>query len=137
MIFYACRGYATVVKSSLSNATGTFLRVLLAHYTYKYYRLSFNQALGCIVGFLGVMVVNFSAGLLSLDFTLLGEGSIVMAAFVLSAASIYGKKVSPHVDSVVLTGWQLAIGSLATLLAGFSTGGSLRVFPPNSSALLL
>ena len=34
------------------------------------------------------------AGLLSFDFTLLGEGFIVMAAFVLSAASIYGKKVS-------------------------------------------
>ena len=29
--------------------------------------------------------VNFSAGLLNFDFTLLGEGSILMAAFALSA----------------------------------------------------
>jgi drug/metabolite transporter (DMT)-like permease len=136
VFFYVGLAYATGVKSSIMNATGTFFSVLLAHYIYKNDRLSFNKALGCIVGFLGVMVVNFSAGLLSLDFTLLGEGSIVMAAFVLSAASIYGKKVSQHVDSVVLTGYQLAIGGLALLLMGFAAGGTLTGFTVKSTALL-
>ena len=41
-----------------------------------------------MVGFVGVMVVNFGSGVLEFDFTLLGEGSVVMAALVLSAASI-------------------------------------------------
>lgn len=81
------------------------------------------------------MVVNFSAGLLSFDFTLLGEGFIVIAAFVLSAASIYGKRVSQQVDSVVLTGYQLAIGGLA-LLMGLAAGGTLTGFTLKSTALL-
>lgn len=119
------------------NATGTFFSVLLAHYIYKNDRLSFNKALGCIVGFTGVMVVNFSDGLVSFDFTLLGEGFVVIAAFVLSAASIYGKKVSQHVDSVVLTGYQLAIGGLALLLIGFATGGSMSGFTIKSTALMV
>ena len=137
VFFYTGLAYATGVKSSIMNATGTFFSVLLAHYIYKNDRLSFNKALGCIVGFLGVMVVNFSAGLLSFDFTLLGEGFIVIAAFVLSAASIYGKKVSQQVDSVVLTGYQLAIGGLALLLIGFAAGGTLTGFTVKSTALLM
>ncbi|MES2363576.1 MAG: DMT family transporter [Pseudomonadota bacterium] len=137
VFFYTGLAYATGVKSSIMNATGTFFSVLLAHFIYKNDRLSFNKVLGCLVGFAGVMVVNFSAGLLSFDFTLLGEGFIVIAAFVLSSASIYGKKVSQHVDSVVLTGWQLSIGGLVLLLAGFAAGGTLTGFTLKSTALMV
>ena len=136
VFFYIGLAYATGVKSSIMNATGTFFSVLLAHAIYKNDKLSFNKVLGCIIGFLGVMAVNFSAGLLSFDFTLLGEGFVVIAAFVLSAASIYGKKISQHVDSVVLTGYQLGIGGLALLVLGWATGGSLTGFTFKSTALL-
>ncbi len=136
VLFYIGLAYATGVKSSIMNATGTFFSVLLAHFIYKNDRLSFNKVLGCVVGFAGVMVVNFSDGLLSFDFTLLGEGFVVIAAFVLSAASIYGKKVSQHVDSVVLTGWQLAIGGAALLLIGLVTGGTLATLTFKSAALM-
>lgn len=136
VFFYIGLAHATGVKSSIMNATGTFFSVLLAHCIYKNDRLSFNKALGCTVGFIGVMVVNFSDSLLSFDFTLQGEGFIVIAAFALSAASIYGKKVSQHVDSVVLTGYQLTVGGLALLLIGLATGGSLSGFTFKSTALL-
>ncbi|ABM39124.1 DMT family transporter [Polaromonas naphthalenivorans] len=136
VFFYIGLAYATGVKSSIMNATGTFFSVLLAHWIYKNDRLSANKALGCLIGFAGVMVVNFSAGLLSFDVALRGEGFIVIAAFVLSAASIYGKKVSQQVDSVVLTGYQLAIGGLALLLLGFAAGGTLSGFTVKSAALL-
>nr|WP_315245540.1 DMT family transporter [uncultured Albidiferax sp.] len=137
VFFYIGLAYATGVKSSIMNATGTFFSVLLAHFIYQNDRLSFNKVLGCVVGFVGVMVVNFRPGLLSFDFTLLGEGSVVLAAFILSAASIYGKKLSQQVDSVVLTGYQLAIGGVALLLLGFATGGALEAFTWASAALML
>jgi drug/metabolite transporter (DMT)-like permease len=135
VFFYIGLAYATGVKSSIMNATGTFFSVLLAHYIYKNDRLSYNKVLGCVVGFLGVMAVNFQDSLLNLDFTLLGEGFIVIAAFVLSAASIYGKKVSQRIDSVVLTGWQLGIGGVGLLLLGYAFGGHLRL--PSVQAFLL
>ena len=137
VFFYIGLAYATGVKSSIMNATGTFFSVLLAHFIYRNDRLSFNKVLGCVVGFAGVMVVNFSDSLLSFDFTLLGEGCVVIAAFVLSAASIYGKKVSQQIDSVVLTGWQLLIGGAALLLIGFATGGTLAALTWKSAALML
>lgn len=137
VFFYVGLAHATGVKSSIMNATGTFFSVLLAHFIYKNDRLSFNKMLGCVVGFAGVMVVNFSEGLLSFDFTLLGEGFVVIAAFVLSAASIYGKKVSQEVDSVVLTGWQLGIGGAALLVAGLASGGRLGAWSWQATLLMV
>lgn len=135
VFFYIGLAYATGVKSSIMNATGTFFSVLLAHFIYHNDRLSHRKVLGCVAGFAGVMVVNFQASLLSLDFTLLGEGFVVIAAFVLSAASIYGKQVSQGIDSVVLTGWQLGIGGVGLLLLGYLFGGHLGL--PSAAALAL
>ena len=137
IFFYVGLAYATGVKGSIMNATGTFFSVLLAHFIYHNDRLSLNKVIGCLVGFAGVMVVNFNRDLLDFDFSLLGEGFVVLAAFILSAASIYGKKVSQSMDSVVLTGYQLGIGGVALMLGGTLTGGTLAGFTLASSALLL
>lgn len=134
--FYVGLAYTTGVKSSIMNATVVFFSVLLAHFIYRNDRLNFNKTIGCLIGFAGVMVVNFSPDLLDFDFTLLGEGFVVIAAFILSAAMIYGKKLSQSMDSVVLTGYQLGIGGLALVLAGYGTGGALTGFTLQSSALM-
>ena len=137
VFFYIGLAYTTGVKGSIMNATGTFFSVLLAHFIYHNDRLSWNKVLGCAVGFVGVMVVNFNDSLLDFHFTLAGEGSVVMAAFILSAASIYGKKVSQDMDSIVLTGYQLAIGGIALTLGGYVFGGTLSGFSWKASALLV
>ncbi len=139
VFFYTGLAYTTGVKSSIMNATGTFFSVLLAHFIYRNDRLDRRKLLGCVIGFAGVMVVNFGnglAGLLAFDFTLLGEGFVVIAAFILAAASIYGKRVSQSVDAVVMTAWQLVIGGGALLVAGYAAGGDLTGFSFASSALL-
>jgi drug/metabolite transporter (DMT)-like permease len=134
--FYVGLAYTTGVKGSIMNATGTFFSVLLAHFIYKNDRLSMNKILGCTVGFVGVMVVNFSQDLLDFHFALAGEGFVVIAAFILSAASIYGKKISQDMDSIILTGYQLAIGGLVLVVGGYAVGGTLTGFTLKSSALL-
>lgn len=137
--FYIGLAHTTGVKSSIMNATGTFFSVLLAHWIYANDRLSYGKAIGCAVGFAGVMVVNLGAGLggvLALDFSLLGEGFVVIAAAVLAGASIYGKRISQGVDPIVMTGWQLAIGGAALLALGYAWGGQLTRFTPASTALL-
>lgn len=138
VFFYVGLAHTTGVKGSILNATGTFFSVLLAHFVFHNDRLSRRKALGCAVGFVGVMVVNLRAGGPGMDggFTLLGEGFIVIAALVLSAASIYGKGLSQRLDPMVMTAWQLAIGGLLLALAGHAGGGRLSGFGWASSALL-
>lgn len=137
VFFYVGLAYTTGVKGSIMNATGTFFSVLLAHWVYHNDRLSHAKLWGCLVGFAGVMVVNLGRGSLDLDFTLLGEGFVVIAAFVLAAASIYGKQVSQRMHSVVMTGWQLGIGGATLLAIGWALGGSLTGFTVASAALLV
>ncbi len=55
------------------NATGTFFSVLLAHFIYHNDKLSYNKTLGCVLGFAGVMLVNFHGGLA--DFVLSGRAT--------------------------------------------------------------
>jgi drug/metabolite transporter (DMT)-like permease len=125
VFFYVGLAHTTGVKASILNATGTFFSVLLAHFIYHNDRLDRRKTLGCLVGFAGVMAVNLRGGGQGLDasVTLLGDGFIVIAAFVLSAASIYGKRLSQRIDTMVMTGYQLAIGGLALLLVGQASGG--------------
>lgn len=125
VFFYIGLAHTTGVKSSIMNATGTFFSVLLAHFIYRQERLDHRKALGCLVGFGGVLVVNVSPQLAEFDFTLLGEGFVVIAAFVLAAASIYGKRLSQRFDAVLMTGAQLAIGGALLLLVGQLAGGRL------------
>jgi len=136
VFFYVGLAHTTGVKSSIMNSTGTFFSVLMAHFIYANDRLSMRKTIGCLVGFAGVMVVNFSPDLLDFNFSLRGEGFLVFAAFILSAGTIYGKKISQQMDSIVLTGYQLSIGGAALILVGAGGGGVLTGFTVKSSALL-
>jgi len=138
VFFYIGLAHATGVKSSIMNATSVFFSVVLAHFIYADDRLSGRKALGCLIGFLGVVVVNLGGGgEFGFDFTLLGEGFIVIAAFVLAAASIYGKRLSRNLDPMVMTGWQLAIGGLILTAAGMALGGRIQGLDLTSGTLLL
>lgn len=136
IFFYIGLAFTTGVKGSIMNATGTFFSVLLAHFIYQNDKLSYNKTLGCILGFAGVMVVNFNSGLMDFSFSLLGDGSVVLAAFILSAATLYGKRISQTVDPTVMTGYQLGIGGLALVIGGYAFGGSLSVYGLASVAIL-
>lgn len=137
VFFYVGLAYATGVKASIMNATGTFFSVLLAHFIYHNDRLNHRKALGCAIGFAGVLAVNFNNSLLDFDFTLMGEGFIVIAAFILAAASIYGKRISQRLDVMLMTAWQLAIGGLALMILGWVFGGHIGNFNWQSSLLLI
>ena len=136
VFFYIGLANATGTKSSIMNATGTFFSVLLAHFIYHDDRLSNRRVLGCLVGFAGVAAANYGPTLLQPDFTWAGEGSIVLAAFILSAASIYGKKLSQRLNAAVMTGWQMLIGGAALLIGGWLAGGRMADFTSASTALL-
>ncbi len=139
VFFYIGLAHTTGVKASIMNATSTFFSVLLAHWLYHNDRLTWRKSLGCGAGFVGVMVVNLGGlggGLAGVEFTLLGEGFVVIAALVLAVGGIYGKRISQHMDPVAMTGWQLVVGGAVLLAAGYALGGSLGRVTPASSALL-
>lgn len=135
-LFYIGLAFTTGVKGSIMNATGTFFSVLLAHFIYHNDKLSYNKAIGCVLGFAGVMIVNFNGGISDFTFTLLGDGFVVFAAFILSASTLYGKRISQTVDPTVMTGYQLGFGGAVLIVIGYATGGTLQVHGLASVAIL-
>ncbi|CAG74590.1 putative membrane protein [Pectobacterium atrosepticum SCRI1043] len=135
VFFYIGLAYTTGVKGSIMNATSTFFSVLLAHYLYQNDKLNINKIIGCILGFAGVMAVNINSNGMNIGFTLLGDGFVVIAAFILSASTIYGKRISQTMDPTVMTGYQLAIGGIILTISGYCTGGSLII--PDWRAVLM
>jgi drug/metabolite transporter (DMT)-like permease len=136
IFFYIGLAFTTGVKGSIMNATGTFFSVLLAHFIYQNDRLSVNKIVGCVLGFAGVMVVNFNSRLMDFSFSWMGDGFVVLAAFILSAASLYGKRISQTVDPTIMTGWQLAMGGVVLTVGGYLAGGRLTFHGWESVAIL-
>lgn len=135
IFFYIGLAYTTGVKGSIMNATSTFFSVLIAHCLYANDKITPNKAIGCLLGFLGVTIVNIK-GLDDFSFTLMGDGFVVIAAFILSAATIYGKRISQTMDPIVMTGYQLAVGGIILTLTGYFSGGTLSVHGWNSVLIL-
>ena len=125
--FYVGVANTSGAKSSVVNSMGSFFSVLLAHFIYADDRINVRKALGCLLGFAGVVAVNWSGDLL-FDWKLRGEGFVIIAAFVLSAASLWGRHLSMRLDPMVLTGWQLFTGGVALIGAGLAMGGRIGPF---------
>lgn len=138
IFFYVGLSYTTGVRGSIINGTGTFVSIILAHFIYKNDKLNFNKVIGCIVGFLGVVIVNLNGTSLGgSSVTFIGEGFIMIAAIISSASSIYGKKITQIQEPSIVTGFQLFIGGVILTILGFILGGSLNGFTIKSTLLLI
>ncbi|MDL2260318.1 DMT family transporter [Deltaproteobacteria bacterium OttesenSCG-928-K17] len=135
VFFYIGLANTSGVKASIINSTSVFFSVILAHFFYKYDRLNRHTVSGCLLGFAGVLIVNWG-GEFEAGFKLTGEGFLLMAFFSGAAASIYGKQLSQGIDPTLMTGWQLTSGGLTLTALGLATGGWLTNFTAASSGLL-
>ena len=121
--------FVNILATSLGTIIGIRLYgdfgVLLAHYLVRGDRLTLTKMAGCVVGFLGVLAVNFNPQLLDFRFSLMGDGAVLFAAFLMASGMVYGKHVSQTLDSAIMTGYQLLIGGAVLLLVGFALGGHL------------
>jgi len=137
IFFYIGLANTTGVNGAILNSTGAFFSVILAHFIYIDDNLNTKKIVGCILGFTGVMIVNFNAALFNFSFNIIGDGFIVIAAFIFAAGAIYGKKLAANLDVMVLTGYNLFIGGIVLTLLGLFTGGRVHNFTIISSSLLI
>ncbi|MFT8348634.1 DMT family transporter [Clostridium saccharoperbutylacetonicum] len=138
IFFYVGLSYTTGVRGSIINGTGTFISIILAHFIYKNDKLNFNKIAGCIIGFVGVIIVNLNGQSLGgSSFTFKGEGFVMIAAIIFAGSAIYGKRVTQNQEPPVVTGFQLFIGGIILTILGFTLRGSLEGFTIKSTVLLI
>ncbi len=137
IFFYMGVAYTTGVKTAIINGTQTFIAILIACLVFRYEKLTMKKVLGCILGFAGVVIINYDPSGMTGDFTLKGEGAILLAAIAYALSSALVKKYSQKEEPVVLSGYQFVFGGIIMTICGFFMGGQLSGWCVKSVILLV
>lgn len=127
IFFYVGIGNTTGVIGAILTATGTFFSLILPHFYYKDDKLTLNKILGLIIGFSGVIFMNFGKGGFQSQFTFLGEGILMISSFVGAAANIYAKEKSSDINPVKCNAYQMLFGSLIMIIASLPLAGGNQI----------
>ncbi len=137
-LFYNGLANVTGVKGSIISSLGTFFAVILPHFYYQNEKWSSNKMFGLALGFIGIIYVNLSKGSIDSDFSFYGEGFLILGALISAGSSILAKEVSKKVNSLVMTSYQMLIGSSVMILFSWSqTGGNVIQFNTKIMPLFL
>ena len=123
--FYIGLSHSQGARASILNSLGTFILVLLACMFFKTDKLTLKKIVGCIVGFAGVLALNLGLNDNSSNFTLLGDGMIILNALCSAVAGLMTRGLGKRVDIFVGTGYSLAIGGILLIIPGIFMGGTL------------
>lgn len=138
IFFYISMSHTTGVKGAIIDASGFFFVVILAHFFYKNDRFTPTKAVGCILGFLGIIMVNIN-GLSAADirFNFLGDGFMLLAALFFAIGSLLSKNLCAKADAAMITGYQLGIGGFVLIIIAVIFGGNLKTITLPGILLLI
>lgn len=136
--FYIGLSNTTGMKASIITGSGSFFLALFSHWWLKDDHLNRRKITGLILGFIGIIMVNFNSDQLNLDFRVTGEGFIILT----SLSSVLGlfivKKTSVRINPPVLSAYQLTFGGIMLFLIAFIfERPSVVVFSPELLLILL
>lgn len=125
LLFYASLAHTSGVRGSIIISSNVFFAILLASLLFRQESLTRSKALGCLLGFAGVVLINLTDDMFSGGLTLQGEGFMVLAALCSAMASVLFKRYAGMESSSVLSGYQFLVGGLTLAAAGLLLGGRL------------
>ena len=133
--FYIGLSHSEGARAAIFNSLGTFMLVLFACMFFKSDRLTSRKILGCAIGFAGILALNIGGGE-SGQFTLMGDGMIILNALCSALAGLMTRGLGRRVDIFVGTGYSLAIGGLLLIIPGLAFGGTLPLITTQGQIIL-
>lgn len=133
---YIGLAYTTGVNTSVFNAVGTLLYIVLAWIIYRDEKVSEIKVLGCSIGFFGILLNSLATqkmGILSLR----GDGFIIISSVCFAIGFLYSKHCVKNSNPFLLTGIQMGFGGLVLLAVGLIFGGKLPTISTNGIILLV
>ncbi len=124
------------VKSSVILATNVFASLLIAALLFRQEKLTPLKITGCVVGFVGVVLVTVFGKSVDYHITFGGEGFIFLSSLCYGLSGCLMKSFSRDDSPVMLSGWQFVFGGAVMILTGFCLGGRFSGFTAASLLLL-
>ena len=124
------------VKASVIIGMSVFITLVLSAVVFKLEDLTSKKVIGCLIGFIGIMIINMNGFSYDFSFSLTGEGFILISTVASAFSSVMMKKFSKDDNPMMLSGWQFFIGGIILSASGFSMGGRI-IFSGISSVILM
>ncbi len=137
VLFYVGLAHTTGVKGSILQGTGVLFSLLIACLLFRTERLTFWKTFGCIIGFAGIILVNFNGSAMDMQYSFIGEGFMILASVASSFSTVFIKLFSQKENPVMLSGYQFMVGGACLTVVGAVTGGKLTGFSAAGGLLIL
>lgn len=124
------------VKASVIIGMSVFITLVLSAVIFKLEDLTSKKVIGCLIGFIGIMIINMNGFSYDFSFSLMGEGFILISTVASAFSSVIMKKFSKDENPMMLSGWQFFIGGIILSTVGFSMGGRI-IFSGISAYILM
>lgn len=118
IFFYLGLAHTSGVNSAVIDSLTTFFSLLIACLVFRMEKLTFRKVLGCILGFLGIILIHFRGG--AFTFSFLGDGLVALSALCYGVSSCLIKHYSKEHDPVVYSGYQFFLGGFVMILVGLT-----------------
>jgi len=135
LLFYIGLSNCSGVKSSVVEATNVFLAIIVACFIFRLEKFTAIKLIGCIVGFAGIVLINFNGLDFNMSFT--GEGFIFLSALSSAFSASMIKKFSARENTVTLSGYQFLLGGIILSAAGLIAGGRISSVSLSGALMLL
>ncbi len=125
ILFYIGVANSSGVHSAILTGAANLWAILLACFLFRQETMNLPKLLGCLLGFGGILIMNFTGE--GSGVTFLGEGFLLFSGLCSGIASGQAKLYSCTESPVTLTGWQFLLGGAVMMLCAFVMGGRLAV----------
>ncbi len=124
--YYVGVAHTSGVTGTILSGAGGFFSILAAVIIFRYEKMTSRKTIGCILGLAGVIIMNISlSGGASFNFTMMGEGLVLLAQISYGISGNLVKKYSRKYSVAMLSGYQFILGGLIMIAAGLLLGGSI------------
>lgn len=134
----------STINSTILAQSTIFFAAILAHFAYKNDKLTTVKVVALLVGFAGLIISQLTGGEGKtfsdlFGFSITGEGFMLVYGLIAALATMFAKKIGSTLNSFVMTGWNLIIGSIALFAIGVGMGGRLSAitWTPTGVIMLL
>ena len=129
VLHYACTyiGLSTTdsSKTALLKQSGALIYVCFSFLFFKDEKFSVYKIIGAIVGFCGIIVINFSKSILSFSF---GDILILCASVCTVVSNVISRSKSQECSPLWITGISQLFGGAVLLIVAISLGGDFLEF---------
>ena len=126
--FFMALANISGVRGSVINASGNFIAILFASFLFRFEKMTLKKITGCVIGFIGIIVImgGWNALVSGGTLTLAGEGAMLAADLFYGLSGCLIKIYSRDENPVTLSGYQFLLGGAVLFAIGSLMGGQLQ-----------